>query len=532
MTRIGFLKRLFRTSSNPRPGLYVYQVSAAAEPPIGPAEAEHVSRPSAEGPGGSGRGRRWFHLRVHADGSGLLFVDLGDPVHLNPTAALLVWFALEGRSCRQALRRLRRWFPKGTPSEKAKAVEAVFAWVGRLKSGDACCALRSLAEIDALDAALASETQAPSVSLGPDGTDDPLPASWAERRPIFSLPVQAPYKADVALLYGCNNQCGHCYNPPERRRQPPMSFETWRQVVRKLADLGVPHVILTGGEPTLCDDLPERIRLARQYGLAAGLNTNGRRLADPAFTAQLAQAGLDHVQITLASSRPETHNRLCRAGATVENVLGDPFAETVRGVQNALDAGLHTLTNTTLTRRNAQEVETLVDFLYQLGIRTFAMNGIIRSGRGKEFSDALTEEELGPVLVRVRDRAAELGMRFLWYTPTCYCRFSPLELELGPRRCNAAQYSICIEPNGDVLPCQSYYQPAGNLLRDPWPTVWESPLFRRLRGRVQDPAGAGLPEACWQCPDLSVCGGGCMLAFLEAPGRGVGAGCVVRAEGI
>ncbi|MCB0241561.1 MAG: SPASM domain-containing protein, partial [Anaerolineae bacterium] len=71
------------------------------------------------------------------------------------------------------------------------------------------------------------------------------------------------------------------------------------------------------------------------------------------------------------------------------------------------------------------------------------------------------------LLIRVRDRAEELGMRFLWYTPTEYCRMSPVELELGAKRCNAGEYSLCIEPNGDVLPCQSYYVAAGNILRDP-----------------------------------------------------------------
>ena len=72
-------------------------------------------------------------------------------------------------------------------------------------------------------------------------------------------------------------------------------------------------------------------------------------------------------------------------------------------------------------------------------------------------------------------------MRFLWYTPTEYCRFSPFEIGIGVKRCNAGEYSICIEPNGDVLPCQSYYVSAGNLLSDPWESIWESELFRSFR---------------------------------------------------
>jgi len=529
-----FSRKFLGAPRNPRPGLYTYEVQnvqTATTPgeqtlhPNGNHLAVDVPNIQTEQSGGGQTARRRFHLRVHPDGSGLLFVDLADPVHLNPTATMLVWHALEGRSRQEAIRWLWRWAGKAAQSELQDMVEAVFGWVARLQCGAACCPQAVQACQDALAGQAASLGQAGCASdrkanLSKAGLDFAV-----EVRPIFSLPVQAPYKADVVLCYGCNNQCGHCYNMPERRRLAPMSMATWRQVVGKLAELGVPQVILTGGEPTLCDDLPERIRLARRWGLVVGLNTNGRRLADPGFTGRLAEAGLDHVQITLLSHRPEVHNRLCQPdGGTpggVEQVgLGNPFAETTRGIQNALAAGLHTLTNTTLTKHNAEEAEALVDFLYGLGVRTFAMNGIIRSGRGKAFPAGLAEEELGPVLVRVRDRVSELGMRFLWYTPSRYCRFSPLELELGVRRCNAAQYSICIEPNGDVLPCQSYYQPVGNLLRDPWPVIWESALFRRIRQRVQDPVGSGLPERCWQCPDLPVCGGGCLLAFLESTEQG------------
>lgn len=139
-------------------------------------------------------------------------------------------------------------------------------------------------------------------------------------------------------------------------------------------------------------------------------------------------------------------------------------------------------------------------------------------GRGVLFVDVTdiiylnpTAAEMAPLLVRVRDHAAGKGMRFLWYTPTEYCRMSPVEFEIGAKRCNAGEYSICIEPNGDVLPCQSYYVSAGNVLRDPWDVIWNGELFRSFRDREDDPRKWGLPEKCWECPDLPLCGGGCRI---------------------
>jgi radical SAM protein with 4Fe4S-binding SPASM domain len=162
-------------------------------------------------------------------------------------------------------------------------------------------------------------------------------------------------------------------------------------------------------------------------------------------------------------------------------------------------------------QKNRDHVEEIIDFLFALGIRTFAMNGMIYSGGGYCDPNAIPEEELPAILIRIRDHAKELGMKFLWYTPTEYCRMNPVELEIGAKRCNAAEYSICVEPNGDVLPCQSFYVSAGNILRDPWEKIWDGELFRSFRDRENDPKWAGLPEKCWECPDLPLCGGGCRI---------------------
>jgi radical SAM protein with 4Fe4S-binding SPASM domain len=216
----------------------------------------------------------------------------------------------------------------------------------------------------------------------------------------------------------------------------------------------------------------------------------------------LADAGLNHVQVTLASNVAEIHNQVTGINS---------FEQTVRGIETAIKSGIHVITNTTLMRANMDDAEEIIDYLFILGIRTFAMNGMIYSGGGFTHPMAIPEEEMPPLLVRVRDHAAKKGMRFLWYTPTEYCRLSPVELDIGIKRCNAGEYSLCIEPNGDVLPCQSFYITAGNILNDPWEKIWNSELFLSFRDRTQNPEKAGLPEMCWDCPDLLICAGGCRI---------------------
>src|SRR5690606_12451839 len=100
-----------------------------------------------------------------------------------------------------------------------------------------------------------------------------------QRTALFSHRADAPYKADLAITYGCNNACNHCYNEPDRFDMPSLNKEGWFQVIDKLNEVGVPHLIITGGEATLHPELLDIIRYADSLGHVVGMNTNGRRLA-------------------------------------------------------------------------------------------------------------------------------------------------------------------------------------------------------------------------------------------------------------
>lgn len=434
--------------------------------------------------GDRNRGQTRLHLRIQPDGAGVLFVDVTEVIHLNATAATIAKWRLDGEPVAHIVAGLRALFDASAGDALVQDVRSICDMVHRFQQPNSGC---------------------PTCALG-----------QVHRAELFQLPVQAPHKADLAITYDCNNDCPHCYNEPDRLQLDSLGFEDWCRVIDRLVEVGIPHLIFTGGEATLHPDLPRLIRYADRQGPICGLNSNGRRFAHLPYARDMGNSGLNHLQVTLGSHRPEVHNRMMNA---------DCFSQTIRGIQHAMECGIHTITNTTLMRMNAEEITTTIEFLDSLGIRTFAVNGLIYSGGGFATPMAIAEEELAAILIRIRDRARQLGMRFLWYTPTQYCRLSPVELEIGAKRCNAGEYSVCVEPNGDVLPCQSYYVAAGNLLRDRWETIWRGELFRSFRERELDPERHGLPEKCWECPDLPLCGGGCRIEREAADGNRVAQAC-------
>jgi radical SAM protein with 4Fe4S-binding SPASM domain len=228
------------------------------------------------------------------------------------------------------------------------------------------------------------------------------------------------------------------------------------------------------------------------------LNTNGRRLQDAHYVKSLVDAGLDHVQITFESHIPEIHNGMVHSQGA--------WQETVAGIRNAVQSSLYVMTNTTMLNINADSLKEILETLGELKVPTVGLNALIYSGAGLEINSGIPEEDLPYLLEIARAVTEKQGQRLIWYTPTQYCHFNPVHFELGVKGCSAARYNMCVEPNGDVLPCQSYYQSLGNLASDAWDTIWNHPLAQKLRDH-QD-----LPEACLACDFIAECGGGCPLA--------------------
>jgi len=331
-------------------------------------------------------------------------------------------------------------------------------------------------------------------------TPDVCPVSYlnVEKIEPFQKELSAPYRMDLALTYRCNNRCMHCYAGGPKQTSE-LTTQEWFSVIDKLHNLGIPHVVFTGGEPTLRDDLATLISQTQKKGLVCGLVTNGRKLKDKAYLQTLIDAGLDHIQITVESHDPKVHDQITGAEGSWE--------ETIQGLKNAIATPVYTISNTTLNQFNVNGIGSTIEFLHGLGLKQFACNSLIYSGKAPEVAEsfALEESSLEPILTRIQSKARQLSMEFIWYTPTQYCEVNPLELELGIKSCSACRINMAIEPDGTVIPCQSYFVPLGNILKDEWKKIWQNPLCLKIRDRKY------APDKCYECPSLNICGAGCPL---------------------
>jgi radical SAM protein with 4Fe4S-binding SPASM domain len=405
-----------------------------------------------------------LHLRVEKGGNSVLIVNASRVLFLNRSATAHIYFFMQGKSEYEAAKEIQKQFRVGREAALQNHRDLLFIINTFAKTPDIC----------------------------------PVSYLGVEKKIPFEQELSAPYRMDLALTYRCENKCLHCYagGPHETKE---LATIDWVHILEKLHSTGIPHVIFTGGEPTFREDLRELIKHTQKLGLVSGLITNGRRLKNAPYLDSLVTAGIDHIQITLESHREQVHDK-------ITGVPGS-WRETVQGLKNAIATPVYTLTNTTLNQYNVDHITQTIDFLYDLGLTQFACNGLIYSGEAPKIANefALNEADLYPVLTAITNHAQLRGMDFIWYTPTQFCVFNPLELELGIKSCSACRISMCVEPDGQVIPCQSYFEPLGYIQHDPWEKIWNNPLCKELRTRQY------APEKCRECPDLTICGAGCPL---------------------
>ena len=405
-----------------------------------------------------------LQLRVEPDGDGILVINADRVLFLNETATAYAYYFVQGLSADAVQDRIRRMYRVDVATAR-KDYEKLVYTVSTLAQTEKVC-----------------------------------PVSFLDVKTVepFTHAYSAPLRMDLAVTFRCQNNCVHCYagGPHETSE---LSTEQWKRVIDRVHEVGVFIVTFTGGEPTLRDDLPELLLYAQNKGVVTGLVTNGRRLKDKSYVEMLEKSGLDFVQVTLESHWAKVHDLMTGARGS--------WKETVEGIKNAVHSRIYTTTNSTLSRYNASDFLETVDFIKALGVAAFGCNSLIYSGKANQVSEefALPVETLNELLPKIRDRAHELGLKFLWYTPTQYCRFDPVKLGLGVKSCTAANVNMCVGPNGDVYPCQSYFESLGNILTDEWGRIWNSKLAVSIRKREY------AEPKCKDCPQLQVCGGGCPL---------------------
>jgi hypothetical protein len=345
-----------------------------------------------------------LHLRLEPDGSGLLIINAATVLHLNQTAAEYAYYLVQDLSEEQAVKNMVSRY--------------------RIKKDQALQDYRQF--VERVDTLITTPDLDPVTYLGFDRTE-PFPAD-----------VSAPYRLDCALTYNLREETPSGAAPADRVERELDTGE-WKAVLDKAWTAGIPHIVFTGGEPTLRADLHQLIIYAESLGQVTGLMTDGIQLADPDYLKSLLQTGLDHITLIF-------HPQVESEWVALENLLAEDIFVAV---------------HLTITPTNHEEVFELLKRLADMGVKAVSLSA--------------STPELSSVLQEAREYEASLDIELVWNLPVPYSLLNPVSLETeGQEQIEGAGRAwMYVEPDGDTLPSQGIQRILGNFLRDPWEQIWK-----------------------------------------------------------
>ncbi len=332
-------------------------------------------------------------------------------------------------------------------------------------------------------------------------------ASMINTIPFDPESIKHPVLSEIALTYSCQNRCEFCYasSPYRGDRQNEMTTEQIKTIIKKIhEEAKVPTISFTGGEPTLRTDLPELVHYASKLGMRTNLITNGIRCGDSELVAELKKAGLNSSQVSLESHDREIHNRVTGNENAYDSVI--------QAIHNLKSAGIHTHTNTTICHGNMDHLIPLVDFVKtEFNAAYLSMNMIIATGIARDNDNInIGYSTIGPIIEPVIRRCNYIGVKFVWYSPTPYCIFNPVEHNLGAKSCACVSGLLSVNPSGEIIPCSSYDRGIGSLLHKSFESIWESDQALYYREKRYT------PPVCRKCELVPLCSGACPLYWENA----------------
>ena len=235
----------------------------------------------------------------------------------------------------------------------------------------------------------------------------------------------------------CDLRCRFCFARGGEAADEPALAELKTAVDDIVRQCGGVLLQLSGGEPTLRDDLPELVRYAKEAGCAyVQINTNGLRLArEPDYAARLAEAGADIVFLQFDGTREDIY----------ETLRGAPLLEQKRKaieVCGALRLGV-TLVPTVVRGVNDDDLGELVRLAVSLAptVRGIHFQPVSYFGRYPAMPEGEARYTLDALMCDIADRAA-----------------IPIE-SFMPSRCDhplcGFHASFLIEPSGALRPLSS-----------------------------------------------------------------------------
>jgi AdoMet-dependent heme synthase len=308
-----------------------------------------------------------------------------------------------------------------------------------------------------------------------------------------------PFSVQLDLTYRCNEQCVHCYLDHDDHGE--MTTAEIKHLLAEMADAGVFILTLSGGEIFLRRDFFEILEYARLLTFCIKLKTNAVLIGE-AQAARLRDLGVESIQISIYSHRPEVHDAITKVPGSLRR--------SIRAIRFLKSQGLKVIIANVLMTENMQDYRGVQELASELGTESTLDPTITPKMDGDR-----SILELGAGESALRNLFRDKG---LVGNPDEFCA-PPAALDeesLESLPCSAGHTACYVSPYGEFYPCVQFPLSCGNVRQQRFIDIWrDSEQLKEVRSiRLRD------LSSCSQCAHGSSCSRCPGLAFMEGNMRG------------
>ena len=306
--------------------------------------------------------------------------------------------------------------------------------------------------------------------------------------------LNIPFSVQLDLTYRCNERCVHCYLDHDDHGE--MTTAEIKHLLEEMAEAGVFILTLSGGEIFLRKDFFDLLEHARRLMFCVKLKTNAVLIRERE-AARLRDLGVESVQISIYSHRPEVHDGI--------TLIPGSLKRSIDAIRFLKSQGLKVIIANVLMTQNMQDYPGVRALAAELGVECTLDPTItpMMDGNRSVLDLAVDQGTLRQVF---RD-AALVGD----VDEFCAIPAEAGENELESTPCSAGHTACYVSPYGEVFPCVQFPLPTGNVRQQRFVDIWRnSDQMNEVRSiRLKD------LTTCPSCTHVGSCTRCPGLAFLE-----------------
>jgi len=247
--------------------------------------------------------------------------------------------------------------------------------------------------------------------------------------------------------YRCNFPCRHCSVKRFQGKKQGRFFTVndVRELSRQADEMGLAHIVITGGEPLVFPDFDDIIKAIDPQKFYITSDTNGWFL-DAEKARHLKEIGVDKIQLSFDSLAAAEHDDFRRKPGSHERAIN--------AIDASLKAGLNIILATVVTKQRirSQEFIEFLEFAKNKGIGTFVTYAKPVGAWEGNFEALVTRDDM--------EFLRELEKRYKVFT-----HLTPAYgMNLG---CIAVKRMISVTKYGDIMPCPYIHVSLGNFFEEP-----------------------------------------------------------------